>query len=214
MTTRPSKRQTSRSRTRACCSAISFSCRSRKLPQRFAIPPGPRPRRNCSPGLPTAASSDELCRRPSHNLNRGHGKKESGRPAEQKRSKDACSARPSQQQPMQRHHLRRQRVQLNLRQAVVVDLSPPVHARLRFRLLSTLEPFEKLPRIVHCRFLVTRRPRNRLHGIAPQQLVPVVCKQLPGSENVAPCHLPAVGNYHSNHPLALQSRGFFAEAPL
>src|SRR5262249_40601906 len=75
---------------RAATPCRPFSCpsRRRKWPDRFAPPPARRPGRNCSPGLPTAASSDEFCRRPSHNLKRGHGKKESGRPADQKRSKD------------------------------------------------------------------------------------------------------------------------------
>jgi len=162
-----SPRPTSRSRIPACFCETSFSSLLQKLLPRSATPPGPLPPPNSSPAPPTPASSArirQLTKRTCHpegaycagapSAGFARGSWDSLRRGTIYRAPtpreidQPCLTRPPHHQPVQRHHLRLQHIQFNLRKLAFIDFAPPVDARLGLRLFPPLQPLQKFPRLV------------------------------------------------------------------
>src|SRR5262249_30174092 len=96
------------------------------------------------------------------------------------------SAGLSHHQPVERHYLRLERIQFNLRQPILGNHAPTIHARLRFGLLSAMQPPQERPRGLTRSLLPQCRSGDCFDSVASQQLVPVACKQRIRREDVAP----------------------------
>src|SRR6202035_721460 len=118
-----------------------------------------------------------------------------------------ASRRSVQQQPVQSHGLRRNGFHLKQRKPPLAGFPPAVNPRLALHHLASMQIPQKFPRIRNRRCLPITRPRHSLHGITPQQFAPVMFKQLPRRENVAPCHVTPISHHYANNALALKSGG-------
>src|ERR1700730_2220424 len=118
-----------------------------------------------------------------------------------------------QQQAMQRHDLRLQRVQLDQRQVTFGAFAPPVYASLGFLHFAAVGPAQKFARVFRRSCFAQRGSRQRFHRIAAQQLAPVLRKEMPGSKDIAPSHFAAISDDNADNALALQSRSSARETP-
>src|SRR5256885_17221234 len=94
-----------------------------------------------------------------------------------------CAAK---QQAVQRDCLGLERVELDLRQAAVVDFAPTIDAGLGFLLDDSAQGNEELLRIVAIGDFTIVRPRECFDGVAAKKLCPIFMKKSFRGEDVAP----------------------------
>src|SRR5467141_770993 len=146
----PPLRTGAASRNRADCAASSF------VPQHFgsARPHARQKRRACSGRASARPASSRCCVGPDLS------------PAGPRKEKISTSSRCAmEQQPVQRHDLRLQRIQLDQRQRAFRDFAPAVHAGFGLLHFAAVGPAQKFASIVRRRRFAQRRTRQRFHGI-------------------------------------------------
>src|SRR5271168_791975 len=86
-------------------------------------------------------------------------------------------SRPPQQQPVQRELFRLQRVELDLREPPLGNLSPHINVRIRLLPFAAIQASKEAPGGVARSHLPQRRPRQSFHHITAQEFIPVVIEK-------------------------------------
>src|SRR5467141_3818721 len=126
----------------------------------------------------------------------------------------ASSRCAMEQQPVQRHDLRLQRIQFDQRQRAFRDFAPAVHAGFGLLHFAAGGPAQKFASIVNRSRFAQRGTGQRFNGITPQQLAPILMEELAGCENIAPRHFAAISDDHADDALTLQPGSGAGESPL
>src|SRR3989442_15692309 len=108
-------------------------------------------------------------------------------------------------QAVQRHFSGLQSFEIDLREPALSDFAPAIDSRLAFLRFAPLERPQELPRIFHGRVLAQGRPGQRLHGVAPQQFVPIVVEKVARGKDVAPRDFAAVSDDDADDALTFQT---------
>src|SRR6267143_2994334 len=115
------------------------------------------------------------------------------------------SRSPMQQQPVQRHSLRLQRIQFDQRQRAFRDFAPAVHTGFGLLHFAAVGPAQEFASIVSGSGFAQRGTRQRFHRVTAQQLAPVLMEEIAGSEDVAPRYFAAIRDDHADDALTLEA---------